>query len=298
MILPNLKHLNYLVALHQHQHFLRAANACYVSQSTLSSAIIKLEEQLNCQLIERDNKSFIFTLQGEEIVEMAKRLINDANDLVQYANAQGNSEKGKVIIGVIPTIAPFLLQEIASVCMHSLPNLELYFIEDTTENLLTQLQNGLIDLAILALPIAGHNFKSRVLAKDPFYIAGDQTLVERYKSSLSYQALPEHSIFLLAQDHCLTEHAITACQLTDKSRIHQFSASSLTTLVQMTALHKGFTFLPEMAVKKGVGKAEGLTIEKLNNDIYREIGMLWRATSIRQKTYFMIGNLVSEILKG
>jgi LysR family hydrogen peroxide-inducible transcriptional activator len=296
MILPNLKHLRYLVALHHHRHFHRAADACYISQSTLSSAILKLEEQLSCQLIERDHKAFIFTPQGEAVVKMAQEILNSANDLVHFAKAQGVSDKGSLTIGCIPTIAPFLLQDLAKSSMKTLPNLSLYFVEDTTDNLLIQLQQGTIDIALLALPVSGHQFKSKLLGKDAFYIAGNQHLVERFKTTLDYQALPAESVFLLAQDHCLTEHAISACRLTDHSRIHPFSASSLSTLVQMTALHQGFTFLPEMAVNKGVGLVEALTIEKLNDDIYRQIGMLWRPTSMRQQTYMMVGEVISKLL--
>lgn len=297
MVLPNLKHLHYLVVLHQYQHFNKAAGACFISQSTLSSAIIKLEEQLNCQLIERDHKAFIFTQQGEEVVKMAQQLINNASDLVSYSQGQGDVEKGSLTIGCIPTIAPYLLQDLAKTSQKSLPDLSLYFVEATTENLVIQLQQGTIDIALLALPISAHNFKSKILGQDAFYIAGDKLLVERFKKSHDYQQLPEQSVFLLTQENCLTEHALAACKLADPSRIHQFSASSLSTLVQMTAFHKGFTFLPEMAVKKDLGINEELAMEKLSDDIYRDIGILWRPTSMRQQTYLRVGELIESLLK-
>lgn len=296
MILPNLKHLHYLVILHQYQHFNKAAQACFISQSTLSSAILKLEEQLECQLIERDHKSFIFTPQGEEIVNMAQSMINSASDLIHYAKAQGQVEKGSLTIGCIPTIAPYLLQDLAQNAKQALPQLSLYFIEATTDNLLVKLEQGVIDIALLALQIKGHNFKSKLLGKDKFYIAGDKNLIEQFKKSYDYQQLPEHSVFLLTQENCLTEHALSACKLADPSKIHQFSASSLSTLVQMTAFHQGFTFLPEMAVKKGLGEAENLVIEPLGEEVYREIGMLWRPTSMRQQTYLKMAEVISSIL--
>ena len=296
MILPNLKHLHYLVVLHQYQHFNKAAAACFISQSTLSSAIIKLEEQLNCQLIERDHKAFIFTQQGEQVVKMAQGLINDASDLVSYSQGQGEVEKGSLTIGCIPTIAPYLLQDLAKCSQEKLPELSLYFVEATTERLLIQLQQGTIDIALLALPVTGHNFKSKVLGQDAFYIAGEASLVERFKASYDYQQLPAQSVFLLTQENCLTEHALSACKLADASRIHQFSASSLSTLVQMTAFHKGFTFLPEMAVKKGLGLHEKLMMERLGDDIHRDIGILWRPTSMRQQTYLRLGELIETLL--
>ncbi|MEW6981357.1 LysR substrate-binding domain-containing protein [Colwelliaceae bacterium 6471] len=295
MILPNLRHLHYLVALHKHQHFQRAAQACYVSQSTLSSAILKLEEQLNCQLIERDHKSFIFTSHGEQIVIMAQQLLCSATEMVDFAVQQGGSCAGSLRIGCIPTIAPFLLTDLVKLCQQQLPELVLYFREDTTENLLHLLANGEIDSAILALPVPAHQFQQKVLGKDRFYIAGDPDLVKKFKTVNNYQILPDQSVFLLSKEHCLTEHALSACKLVDLSKVNSFSASSVATLVQMTAFHHGFTFLPEMAVNKGIGKMEGLTIEKLDTNVYREIGMLWRKTSMRQQTFNQLGSVISAI---
>ena len=296
-MLPNLKHLKYLLALHKHQHFNRAADACYISQSTLSSAIIKLEEQLNCQLIERDHKAFIFTTQGEVVVEMAQKLLVSAQELLDYGKQQGNPLSGSIRIGCIPTIAPYLLTDLVNECQQLLPELDLYLREDSTDNLLVMLANGEIDTAILALPVASHNFHTKVVGKDAFYIAGDSNLVEKYAQSMDYQQLPAQSIFLLTHEHCLTEHAVAACQLADQSRINSFSASSLATLVQMTAYHKGFTFLPEMAVKKALGVAEGLTIAPLSADVYREIGLLWRPTTLRQQTFLRLAAILVKILK-
>ncbi|WP_044838445.1 hydrogen peroxide-inducible genes activator [Thalassomonas viridans] len=295
-MLPNLKHLKYLLALHKHQNFNRAAEACYVSQSTLSSAIIKLEEQLTCQLIERDHKAFIFTPQGEVVVAMAQKLLVSAQELMDYGKQQGDPASGSVRIGCIPTIAPYLLTDLVKQCRQVLPGLDLYLREDSTDNLLAMLAGGEIDTAILALPVADHNFRSKVVGRDAFYIAGDAELVKLYAKDMDYQQLPQQSIFLLTHEHCLTEHAVSACQLADSSRINHFSASSLATLVQMTAYHKGFTFLPEMAVKKSLGVAEGLTIKALSPDVYREIGLLWRPTSLRQQTFLHLAQILEQLL--
>ena len=135
------------------------------------------------------------------------------------------------------------------------------------------------------------------MGKDSFFIAGEKSLITAFQKSLSYEALPERSVFLLNKEHCLTEHAVSACQLADDSRINTFSASSLATLVQMTAFHHGVTFLPEMAVNKGVGKSEGLVINAVEGDVYREIGMLWRKTSMREQTFMALGNLVTDLLE-
>jgi LysR family hydrogen peroxide-inducible transcriptional activator len=296
MFLPNLKHLRYLIALHQEQNFHRAASACFVSQSTLSSAILKLEEQLNCQLIERDNKSFIFTVQGLEVVEKSRQLLVSANELVSFAKQQGNELSGTVRVGCIPTIAPFLLTDFVKICQKELPELVLFLHEDTTESLLKMLSNGEIDLLILALPMAVNSFHCQCVGKDPFIIAGEQTLVHEFQQTANYQHFPEQSIFLLSSEHCLTEHAVSACKLAEKSKINPFSASSLSTLVQMTAFHQGFTFLPQMAVNKGVGKAENLTFAALGENFYREIGVVWRKTSMRNTLYNKLSTVVASLL--
>jgi LysR family hydrogen peroxide-inducible transcriptional activator len=295
--LPNLKHLSYLLALDKHQHFNKAAQACFVSQSTLSSAVLKLEEQLSCQLLERDHKSFIFTSHGKQVVALAKQLLLSANEFVAFARQQGSYDAGSIRLGCIPTIAPFLLTDLVQECQQQLPKLELYLCEDTTENLMQQLEQGEIDCAILAFPIPKHDFSAQLLGKDNFFIAGDKNLIDNFRHSLDYESLPEKSIFLLNKEHCLTEHAVSACQLADVSRINSFSASSLATLVQMTAFHRGVTFLPKMAIDKGVGQFEGLTIKAINGDVYREIGMIWRKTSMREQAFFALGDLVSNLLE-
>lgn len=295
--LPNLKHLHYLVALDKYKHFNKAAQACFVSQSTLSSAILKLEEQLDCQLLEREHKSFVFTSHGKDVIKLAQQLLLSANELVAFAKQKGDFDVGSIRLGCIPTIAPFLLTDLVQLCQQQLPKLEFYLCEDTTDNLMSQLEEGRIDCALLAFPIPKHHFSSRVLGKDRFYIAGDNKLINALGAKFNYDNLPQNSVFLLNKEHCLTEHAVTACQLVDIECIHSFSATSLATLVQMTTFHHGVTFLPEMAVNKGVGKAEGLTIEPISDEVYREIGMIWRKTSMREKAFSVVGDLVIKLLK-
>lgn len=293
---PNLKHLSYLLALDKHQHFNKAAESCFISQSTLSSAILKLEQQLSCQLLEREHKRFIFTHHGKQVVALAQKLLLHANEFMVFSQQQDCDNSGSINLGCIPTVAPFLLTDLVQACQEHLPNLELYLREDTTENLLLQLEQGEIDCAILAFPIPKNGFCSKILGRDDFYIAGDKTLVNRFQASLDYQSLPEKSVFLLNKEHCLTDHAVSACKLADASLINSFSASSLATLVQMTAFHYGITFLPNMAVNKGVGKLEGLLIKPMKGEVYREIGIVWRKTSMREATFMLLADIVSNAL--
>ena len=297
MILPNLKHLQYLLSLHEHQNFNRAAAACYVSQSTLSSAILKLEEQLGCQLIERDHKAFIFTSQGLEIVKMARGVLVSTNELVTYANQQGNPLSGSIRIGCIHTIAPYLLADFVQACQKEMPELSLYLIENTTENLMLMLANGEIDLIVLALPVASHSFKSKIVGKDAFYLAGNKALITRFLDNNDYKDLPPQSVFLLSKEHCLTDHAISACNISDQSRINPFLASSISTLTQMVSYHEGLTFLPSMAINKGVGRHENLTISKLGHAMSRDIGIMWRPTTVRQPLFLKIADLISVLIE-
>lgn len=295
--LPNLKHLQYLLALHQHQNFNRAAEACFVSQSTLSSAILKLEEQLGCQLLERDHKSFVFTQHGEEVVKKARQIIVATSELASFCENHGKPFGGSLRLGSIPTIAPYLLTDLVKLCHQEFPELSLFLREDTTENLMRMLGDGEIDVALLALPVQQHSFQEKSVGKDAFYITGNQALIEQVKQQSDYHQLPQHSIFLLSQEHCLSEHAVSACNVEDQSLINPFFASSLTTLIQMAEYHNGVTFLPEMAVRKGVLNNDEMALEKMPDDMYREIGLLWRATSMRQRLYLKLTQLVTELLE-
>ena len=297
--LPNLKHLQYLIALDEHQHFHKAANACFVSQSTLSSAIIKLEQVFDCQLLERDHKSFVFTHHGKTVVSMAKTLIKQACELAEFTQSQGVTTKGNVYLGCIPTIAPFLLTDVIDIAQQTLPDIELFISENTTEQLLTKLANGDIDVAILAMPLPAKDishFKVTHLGIDNFYLAGDKTLVNSTVADGHFKNLPDNSVFLLSEEHCLTEHALSACKLVDKHKINHFTATSLATLLQMTIHHKGLTFLPEMAINKGVAGHAYLSVAAMQGSPARQIAMLERNNSPRTATFALLVNLISPLL--
>lgn len=296
--LPNLKHLQYLLALNEHQHFHRAADACFVSQSTLSSAIIKLEQLLDCQLIERDHKSFVFTAHGKAVVKMAEQLIHNATDLVEFSRSQGLASKGHIYLGCIPTIAPFLLTDVISASSQQLPDIELFIKEAPTEVLLEQLANGDIDIAILALPIDNkysNSFIQTYLGQDQLYLVGDEILTEQVSKDGGYKNIPAESVFLLSDEHCLTEHALSACKLVEQSKINPFSATSIATLLQMTIHHQGLTFLPEMAINKGVAGHAYLRVAAMKGKPYRDIAMLERKGSLRTETFKLLATLVSDL---
>ena len=295
--LPSLKNLYYLVNLHQEQNFNRAAKVCHVSQSTLSSGIQNLEEQLGHQLIERDHKSFMFTAIGEEVVQRSLNILTNVDDLVELVRNQGEPMTGEVRLGCIPTIAPFLLSRVVRECQALYPKLVLLLKEDTTERLLDALGKGELDLLILALPVDTSGFHSMKVGIDPFKMVMHKDLSCDIHQPVDYQSLPDESIFLLQSEHCITGHAISACKLGDSAKVNPFAATSLHTLVQMVNSKLGTTFLPQMAIDAGILKDTDLTVLTPPGEApYRDIGLVWRQTTSRIMTFRTLGLEIQKML--
>ncbi|MFT2091702.1 hydrogen peroxide-inducible genes activator [Paraglaciecola sp. 2405UD69-4] len=293
---PNLKHLHYLVALHQEQHFHRAAQHCHVSQSTLSTAIQNLEEQFGAQLLEREHKTFVFTPFGLELVERAKTLLTDVHELVDFAQSAGNWQAGNLKLGVIPTIAPFIFESLIERVNKHLPNINLQLQEDTTANLLAQLNEGALDLLIMALPMETPGCKQLVLGHDPFHLIAHQALLESLPKPLDVAELPKESVFLLQQEHCMTGHAVSACGLKHKEQVSSLTASSLYTLVQLAKSKLGFTFMPELAIQNNILNGSPLVSLPAEDMAYREIGMVWRKGTTRVTLFRHLAGLVAPLI--
>jgi LysR family hydrogen peroxide-inducible transcriptional activator len=293
---PNLKHLHYLIVLHKEQHFHRAAKHCNVSQSTLSTAIQNLEEQFGSQLLERDHKTFVFTPFGLELVVRSKALLTDAHELVDFAQSAGDWQGGKLKIGVIPTIAPFIFEGLIEKVKQHLPDITLQLQEDTTANLLTQLNEGSLDLLILALPMDTPGCKKLVLGHDPFHLIAHSDLVKTLPVPLDVSDLPKESIFLLHQEHCMTGHAVSACGLKHKEQVSSLAATSLYTLVQLANSKLGFTFMPELAIQNHILSTSQLVSMPAEDMAYREIGMVWRNGTTRVRLFRYLAELVSPLI--
>lgn len=294
---PSLKQLTYLVALDEHQNFNRAAKACFVSQSTLSSGLQNLEGLLGGELIERDHKAFVMTPLGRQVVARARELLAQTRDLMELVEGQKGAMKGAIRLGCIPTIAPFLLSRLVQSCRDRYPDLDLLLREDTTSQLLAMLRSGELDLLLLALPTDTEGLRSRVIGQDPFVLVMHQEQAGDFAQPVDYRRLPDHSIFLLEQEHCLTEHAVSACRLTDRRKINPFAATSLHTLVQMVGAGLGSTFLPRMAIDAGIlANTDILAIAPQGDKAYRDIGLVWRPTATRVETFYRLGDLVAELL--
>ncbi|GAA6183408.1 MULTISPECIES: hydrogen peroxide-inducible genes activator [Alteromonadaceae] len=293
---PNLKHLHYLVVLHEVQHFNKAAQLCCVSQSTLSTAIQNLEEQFACQLLERDHKTFVFTPFGLELVERSKKLLNDATELVDFAQSAGNWLAGNLKLGVIPTIAPFIFEGVLGVVKSNFPELQLKLQEDTTENLLRQLNDGILDLLILALPMETPGCKQLVIGHDPFHLIAHSDLVSSLPEPMDMSALPKESVFLLQREHCMTGHAVSACRLQHSEQVSSLAASSLHTLVELANSKLGFTFMPELAIEHHILSTSQLVSMPAEDNAYREIGLVWRSGTTRVRLFRLLAELLSPLM--
>lgn len=296
MRLPNLKHLYYLTILHKEQHFARAAQKCNVSQSTLSAAIQNLEDSIGQQLLEREHKTFVFTSFGESLVEKSKTLLLQTQDWMTFAQSSGDWQSGAVKIGIIPTIAPFLFEPLITQINQNLPKLSLQLFEDTSDNLIDSLMEGDVDLLVLALPFKTPGCKQLRIGQDPFHLIAHKEKAKQLPKHVEIDQLPENSIFLLQKEHCLTDHAVSACGLAHKAQVSSLTASTLHTLVSLVNSQMGYTFLPAMALNKGI--LHGTDVEALPspNDAFREIGLVWRNGTTRVQLFRHIAKLTSPLL--
>ncbi|MEE2023253.1 hydrogen peroxide-inducible genes activator [Alkalimonas mucilaginosa] len=295
--LPSIKQMQYLLALHEHQHFGRAAEACFIGQSTLSAAIANMEETLNAQLLERDHKTFIFTPLGEDIVRQARGIIEQCEELSLFAQSQGKPMSGPFRLGCIPTIAPFVLSDIMAECRQQFPELQLLLREDTSDNSLHALAEGRLDMVLLALPYETGAFHTEVLAQDPF-----QLVLHRDWQAAGFEQdisqWPDESIFLLEREHCLTGHAVKACELEDNRKVNPFFATSLHTLTQMVNNKLGVTFMPQLAINAGLLQGTELVCQRPAVGLAsRDIGVAWRATSSKLHSYRLLAELIRQVLQ-
>lgn len=297
MRLPSLKHLNYLVNVHKYQHFGEAAKACFVSQSTLSSGIAALEGLLGVRLIERDNKKILFTPLAEEVVRQAQNILLSVEELSDQVEHFSRPFGGSLKLGVIPTIAPFLIPQILMMIKQEFPELKVFVREEQSNMVLRQLNDGELDLVLLALPYPATGVVMKSFYKDRFFFAQHKdSQFNNSQLNSDYSNLADQSLLLLEDGHCMREHALSACHLERSEKINSFAATSLHTLVQMVNNDLGVTFLPQMAITSGILKNTDIIIESLpdkHND-YREIGFAWRVQSNRTEELEQLFKLIKK----
>ncbi len=292
--LPTIKQLRYFTALAKHQHFGRAAARCFVSQSAFSVAIKDLENLLEIQLVDRTNKQVTITETGQEFATGARQILEQLETLVETTHGHQAPLYGKLRLGVIPTIAPFVVPRILSPLRQHYPDLKLYLVEDLTQRLYEKLMAGDIDVILLALPYEMRSVEIRSLFHDAFYLAYREDTRLLTTENYQIEHLPEDSILLLEDGHCLRDHAISACNLKNQEKIARFSASSLFTLIQMVDEDLGMTYLPEMALGSSLLSQTHVKTQKLEDGSYREIGLAWRQNSARRRDFELLGAFILE----
>ena len=295
MLLPTLRQLQYLKLLAEHGSFSRAAEVAHVTQPTLSAGVQELEKVLGAPVVERARSGLILTSVGEEAARRAQDILARAEDLVQAARSAGRPLSGRFRLGVIPTIAPYMLPRALPTLRNSYPDLRLFLREDLTGKLVAGLKSGALDAALIALPYEATGIETAPVMEDELLAAIPANHPLLVNKTVSPEALEREDLILLEDGHCLREHALAACSLEPRPGGEgAFAATSLATLVQMVGSGLGVSLLPAMAVEAGLTDNAPVAVRPLTEDRpSREIVVAWRAGSSREAE----ARLLAETLK-
>ena len=294
---PTIKQLQYLVALRRYGHFGKAADASFVTQSTLSAGLRELEALLGITLVERTRRLVRFTALGEKIADKAVQVLREAEELAELARAEGKPLHGELRMGVIPTIAPFLLPAMLPRLRTQWPALKLYLREETSQAACEALHRGQLDCVLLALPFGCGEVDHATLFEDRLYVAypqgeapGDQLI--------DVDSIDENRLLLLEDGHCLKDHALSACNRPELRANAAMMGTSLHTLVQMVDNGLGLTFIPAMAIEAGILDGTGIDAKPLRSDHgFRRIALIWRRSSPRENEFQLLADSLREIVR-
>ena len=292
---PSIKQLQYLVALRQSGHFGKAADACFVTQSTLSAGLRELESLLGVTLVERTRRVVRFTALGQRIADKAIRVLREAEELAEMARAEGEPLHGELRMGVIPTIAPFLLPAILPRLRQQWPNLKLFLREETSTAACEALHRGQLDCVLLALPFGCGEVDSAPLFDDPLFVAFPASEAPRART-VEAESIDENRMLLLEDGHCLKDHALSACNRPELRAHAAMMGTSLHTLVQMVDNGLGVTFVPGMAIDAGILSGTDVEARALGSDRpYRRIALIWRRSSPRESEFQLLASTLRRI---
>ena len=276
----NLRDLKYLVALADHRHFGKAADASFVSQPTLSTQIKKLEDELGVALVERAPRKVMLTPVGREVVERARRIIAEVEQLGEVARRSRDPEAGSVRLGIFPTLGPYLLPHVVPRIRQRFPQLELLLVEEKSDVLLQRLREGTLDAALLALPLHDDQLHAEFLFEEPFLLAVPESHPLANHGPLALDDLSSQTLLLLEDGHCLRDQALDVCRTAGAGENGGFRATSLETLRQMVAANVGVTLLPSLAVKPPVAQSDAIRLLPFRDpQPSRRIAMVWRRSS-------------------
>ena len=292
---PSIKQIRYICAVAEYKHFSKAAEACFVTQSTLSAAIQDLESQLGVIIFERSKKSVLITPSGEKLLDQARKILGELEDFVSLAKMNQDALTGDIRLGVIPTIGPFILPGLLKELRESYPKLGLYLKEDLSAKLYRHLQQGELDLIILAFPYSLPEMDIVRLFKDEFLLCLPEGHQLEKSKQIKQSQLQGQSLLLLEEGHCLRDHALEACKLEKADTNLVYQGTSLHTLVHMVANGLGVTLLPQVAVDADVLGDTKLQLRKFTNEnVSREIGLAWRKSDPRRDEYFLLADFIRE----
>jgi LysR family hydrogen peroxide-inducible transcriptional activator len=294
----NLRDLRYLVALADERHFGKAAERCYVSQPTLSAQIRKLEEYLGVSLVERQPKRVALTETGDKIVERARRLLQEADAIVELARSDRDPMAGSLRLALIPTVGPYLLPHVASRLKRELPRLKLMLYEYQTGPLTDKLRAGEIDMGILALPVTIDGLETEPLFDEPFTLAVPSNHPLADRDRVRVEDLKGEKLLLLEDGHCLRDQALEVCSRVRFNEEQDYRATSLETLRQMVAAGHGVTLLPELAAGAPIGAARGLKIKPFVRPMPgRTVGAVWRKSTTRGPAIAAVAAVIRAVIK-
>ena len=287
--LPTLKQLQYLVALHEHGHFGRAADACFVSQSTLSAGLRDLENLLKVVLVERTKRAVRFTPLGNSVVAKAHRVLREAEELVDLVQSGGLPLSGEVRMSVIPTIAPFLLPRMLPRLRRERPALKLFLREEPSAAAIESLHHGRSDCVLLALPFPTGEVEKETIELDALFVAFPKDDPRDPPEEILPASIDENQLLLLEDGHCLKDHVLAACNRPEMRASAAMIGTSLHTLVQMVDNGLGLTLLPEMALDAGILNGTNVVARPLKAaNANREIALVWRKNSPRTEEFRLL----------
>lgn len=300
MILPTLRQLQFLSAIAEHGSFSRAADACHVTQPTLSSGIKELESILGVQLVEREARGARLSHAGEVAAQRAGLVLAETEDLAAAVREASRPLSGVFRLGAIPTIAPFVIPEALARLRAAYPELQLRLREDLTERLLDDVRARRLDAALIALPFETPGVDTENLADDEFMLVAPQDHRLASKNGVQPADLENEPLLLLEDGHCLRDHTAAVCGLGAlKSERAEISATSLHTLIQMVSAGLGVSVLPKLAAGSGLTHGAQLAVRAFSEPVIgRSIGIAWRSGSSRETEARMIGDIVREALGG
>jgi LysR family hydrogen peroxide-inducible transcriptional activator len=292
--MPTLRQLRYFSALAKHRHFGRAAEACAVTQPALSMQIRELERMLEVDLVERRPGDVVLTEVGAEVARRGERILAAERDLVDFARHRGRLLAGRLMLGVIPTVAPYLLPKILPALQQRFPDLRIEMRETQTRILLEELARGALDLLILALPVAEADVETLCLFDDPFLLAVPADEVRPRTTRVAADDVDSQRLILLEEGHCLRDQAVAYCGNTRQDGAIGLGATSLTTVMQMVANGYGVTLLPQMAADAEGRDRRVKLLGFMPPRPGRTIGLAWRRTSPRKADFVALAQLVSK----